>query len=245
MSTLPATQPSPDVTAVILAMTDGDQPYAPQAIGSVLAQTQRPAVVRVYVQQHNTWIDDVARRLPGFEIRRIGLMPPGQVRNLGAREAETEWVAYLDGDDWWYPRKQERQMPVARAGALVSGCDYHVVDAQGRHATAALCRHIPSASTWLMRRELLRNYPFLPQWQRHDDALWWAHYRAWEFTVRVPELLSAYRIRGDSMSSGTPGKRRKLAVLRWAGRPVVGPLLRLGTLGLHGLFRARRYTAAS
>ena len=148
----------------------------------------------MYVQHGNAWIAGIARKLPGFEVRRIDLMPPGHVRNLGAREAQTEWVAYLDGDDLWHPHKQERQIPAARQGALLIGCDYHLIDARGRHRTAALCRHIPSASTWLVRRELMLSCPFLLQWDRHADSAWWEHYRAWEFTARPPGRHSGNHI---------------------------------------------------
>ena len=229
-----------DVTAVVLAMTDSDRPYARRAIASVTNQTVRPDHVRVYVATDNAWIDEIAATLPGFEVRRIELAPAAHVRNLAAAQAQTTWVAYLDGDDLWEPRKQERQLALACQGAPFIGCDYYLTDDSGTMKVAAVCRNIPSASTWLVLRELMLNMPFDSGW-RHEDAAWWEHHRAWRFAARVPEALSGYRIRANSQSSGTAGKRRKQQVLRWAAMPVLGPLVQLSTWLLHRLYTAADY----
>ena len=36
-------------------------------------------------------------------------------RNFGIREAQGNWLAFLDSDDYWYPAKLERLMGVAKA----------------------------------------------------------------------------------------------------------------------------------
>lgn len=231
------------VTAAILLMTDGERPYAREAIASVYGQTVRPQQIRVYVEHANAWIDEMLREFPGVEARRIDLMPPGQVRNLAAREADSPWVAYLDGDDLWEPRKQASQLEVIEDRVALIGCDYYLMDATGRHRATAVCRHIPSASTWLARRELMLECPFRKGWTFHDDSLWWETYRGWSFTSRVPELLSAYRMKSQSRSDGTPGKRRKLQVLRMVQMPGVGPFVKLATGLMHKAHRDDRYPA--
>jgi glycosyltransferase involved in cell wall biosynthesis len=82
-----------------------------QAIDSVLAQTVLPAEVIVIDDGSS---DDTAARLTRY---------PGQVRycyqanqgvsaarNRGLAEARGEWIAFLDADDVWHPRKLELQL---------------------------------------------------------------------------------------------------------------------------------------
>lgn len=232
-----------DTTAIIIAMTDSEEPFALEAIRSVLNQSTRPEVIRVYVEHDNAWIEGLLPALGGVEVCRTDLAPPGTIRNVGAAQATTTWVAYLDGDDLWEPRKQEAQIAAARQGAGLVGCDYYLTDGNGQARVAAICRHIPSASTWFAKRELMLEHPFNPQWGRHEDSSWWEHNRAWTFTARVPQALSAYRIRQNSRSNDTPGKRRKLQVLDWADKPAVGPLVKAGAWLAHATYRATTYPA--
>jgi len=65
-------------------------------------------------------------------------------RNVAIERSSGEWIAFLDSDDWWYPRKLERYARAARrypeAGLLHSKMD--LVDAQGRYIlTSAIRRH--------------------------------------------------------------------------------------------------------
>lgn len=232
-----------ETTAVIIAMTDAEEPYALEAVRSVLNQSKRPEVIRVYVEHKNAWIDKLLQALPDVEICRTDLAPPGTIRNLGAAQASTPWVAYLDGDDLWEPGKQEAQISAASHGASLVGCDYYLTDASGQARVAAVCRHIPSASTWFAKRELMIERPFDPCWKRHEDSCWWEHNRAWTFTARVPQPLSAYRIRPSSRSDGVPGKRRKLRVLDLAGRPALGTLVKASAWLAHAAYRATTYPA--
>ena len=59
---------------------------------------------------------------------------PGRVRNVGVNLLETEWIAFLDSDDTWYPQKSIKQLRVAEqcdAVAVCSNAD-RIVDAASR-----------------------------------------------------------------------------------------------------------------
>jgi glycosyltransferase involved in cell wall biosynthesis len=92
------------------------------------------AIESVVAQSHPNWelllIDDGSTDASQSIARSYCERFPGQVhylthegranrgrsatRNLGLRHARGEFAAFLDGDDWWYPDKLERQIALFR-----------------------------------------------------------------------------------------------------------------------------------
>ncbi len=101
--------PTPLVTVVIPTYNYGA--YVGQAIDSVLAQTY-PAVEVVVVDDGST--DDTPARLAAYggRIRVVRQENRGlsAARNAGIAAATGEYVALLDSDDAFHPRKLELQM---------------------------------------------------------------------------------------------------------------------------------------
>jgi glycosyltransferase involved in cell wall biosynthesis len=92
--------------------------YLGQAIESVLGQS-RPAQQVIVVDDGST--DDCAA-VAGAYASRVQYVyqansSSGGARNAGARLATGDWLALLDGDDYWTPDKLALQMAAARAGA--------------------------------------------------------------------------------------------------------------------------------
>jgi glycosyltransferase involved in cell wall biosynthesis len=93
-----------------------------RALNSVTAQTWKDWEVLV-VDNHSQ--DETRRVVEGFREARMRLLTVhnhgviGLSRNLGVAAASGEYVAFLDSDDWWLPKKLERCVEALAAGADV------------------------------------------------------------------------------------------------------------------------------
>ena len=93
--------------------------YLGQAIESVRNQTY-PNWELLLVDDGSTdgssefaqeYADDNPGRVQYLSHPGSASLGAGQSRNLGIRHARGEFVAFLDGDDFWFPFKLERQVP--------------------------------------------------------------------------------------------------------------------------------------
>ena len=148
---------SPSVSTVIPAYNKAGT-IVP-TIESVLHQTVREVEILV-VDDGST--DDTrdrvarfGRRVRYFRQERAGV---SAARNRGIQEAQGEWVAFLDGDDLWLPRKLEHQLAaIAREPHLDAvQCSVHLVNDRLQVVEARRCD--PAHDT-LLNFLLFRNLP--------------------------------------------------------------------------------------
>lgn len=146
-----------NVSVVIVAYNKGDT--LAEAIESVLAQSYRDFEILV-VDDGST--DDTAARVRPYRSRVRYLVKPnggtGSARNLGIAEAQGRYVAFLDGDDLWLPRKLEVQMEAFRGEPEIVAvqCGAYCVDSRLRVLEERSCR--PARDT-LIDFLLFRNLP--------------------------------------------------------------------------------------
>lgn len=98
------------------------------ALASVARQTVTPTQVLVVDDSSTDDTAAVARGAP-LELEVIptdGPLGPAGARNAGTSHAIGEWVAFLDADDVWHPRKLEVQLETARRqpGAVLVATDW-------------------------------------------------------------------------------------------------------------------------
>ncbi|WP_051464200.1 glycosyltransferase family 2 protein [Aminiphilus circumscriptus] len=92
------------------------KPFVERTIASVLAQTERCFSLIVVDDGSTDGGADVVERIEDERIRLLRLRHGGvsKARNAGVRAAETELVAFLDGDDEWDPDHLETLLRLRR-----------------------------------------------------------------------------------------------------------------------------------
>lgn len=143
-------------------------------------------------------------------------------RNLALEQCRGSYVALLDADDLWRPRKLERQLALAeKTGADIVYCSYALIDEAGEKNGAPfvvrettdfekmlVCNTL-SCSTVFIKREAMR--PFDTRFYHEDYALWLELLRDGCRAVGTAEVLADYRILPGSRSNN----KWKSARHRW------------------------------
>lgn len=171
---------------------------AVRAVETALAQTLRAIEVVVVVDGRDPETIDALGRVADERLRVIvpdRNLGNGGARNLGIAHARAPWIAFLDDDDEWMPRKLEVQLAAARAQPLplpIVSC--HMIGRNElrefswprRHplpdeplSEYLFCRRSPFAgegmvqtSTILVPRALLARVPFAETMPRFVDLDW-------------------------------------------------------------------------
>ncbi len=206
--------PGPAVSVVIPTYNYG--PLVGEAVASVLAQT-RPAAEVIVVDDGST--DDTPARLAEFgdRIRVIRQANAGlsAARNAGITASAGEYVALLDSDDAFHPRKLERQVEYLAAHPAVGLCGtasfsdpgrmWPVVDGvpAGRRMTRdeLVLKAWFSPSSALFRRAVVDAVGlFDTELKSVEDRDYWIRASARFGVAKLADPLTFYRIQPGSMS---------------------------------------------
>jgi len=238
-------------TVSVVIPTRGRPRLVERAVRSALAQTLDPAEILVIVDGPDAASVEALGRISDPRLRIVTLeesVGPANARNAGVEASGGRWVAFLDDDDEWLPRKLEVQLAAANRSRHPRPIVISRFVARTSRGEAVWPRRVPAPSeplseylmvrrglflgeTWigtpmiLARTELLREVPFKNGMQVHED---------WDWVLRasrvegvgiefVSEALTVCRIHADpSSASVTHGWRSSLAWIR-ASRDLVTP----------------------
>src|SRR5580692_11674261 len=132
----------------------------------------RPAIESVFIQSFQDWELIIADDGSSMDTRRylgnleddprvkVIWLPhtgkPSVVSNVALREARGEYVAFLDSDDLWLPRKLEVQLEslLTHPERGWSYRKFAVVDGSGHPIVSARMRDWPTPSGWILEKLL-------------------------------------------------------------------------------------------
>ncbi|MFM7046670.1 MAG: glycosyltransferase family 2 protein [Actinomycetota bacterium] len=209
------------MTFDVVIPTFNHAPLLRKALESLLAQTHgdwRAYVVNNFSTDETI---EVITSLDDARINRIDFANEGVIgaaRNIGIRAGSAPYVAFLDSDDVWYPRKLERVMT-----AFVSGVDVvchaeYWVEPNGESRVVRYGRGKPvtfesllyegnslSTSAITMRRSLVESLDGFSTDRSfitaEDYDLWLRAAKSGASFVTLDEALGEFRRRDESESS--------------------------------------------
>lgn len=207
-----------NTVTVVIPVYNGAH-FVGRAIESVLAQTLPAAEVLVINDGSTDNIEEVIARY-GDAVRLVSQPNGGlsNARNTGTRLARSRYVAYLDADDWWHPRKLEAQIAAIEreegANASYTGLVFVNAATGEESSTAPLqverlqpllqwCNPGgPTGSSILVSKELMQRVgPFNERLPACEDwEMWFRLFRAGVKFAIAPEPLSYIRQSPSGMS---------------------------------------------
>lgn len=146
-------------------------------------------------------------------------------RTIAMREANGEYMAFLDSDDLWLPQKLEKQLRFMKErDASISCTSYEQINEDGGLRDCVI-KAIPSTSynrllldcpvgnsTVMYSVSKLGKFEVPNIRKRNDDALWLQMLRGGDCILGIPDVLMQYRVREGSISS------KKLDLVRYHWR---------------------------
>lgn len=207
-----------------------------QAIESVLAQSYRDFELLVINDCSKDSTESIIEEYAAKDKRVKMISNPYNIgvsnaRLKGLKAATGTWIAVLDSDDAWNPKKLEKQMALQKkTGALLLYTGSSFMDDEGNPINwvmnvpekvtyrTLLKQNILSNSSSLCRKDLFSRYYVVGDGMHEDFALWLNILKNGVTAYGVNEPLLMYRISRNSKT----GNKLKAAKMNWNTYRYVG-----------------------
>lgn len=227
----------PLVTIVTPAYNQAE--YLAETIESVLAQDY-PNIEYIVLDDGSTdSTPEVLQRYEGrAHVERHANMGQAATLNKGWANAKGEFLAYLSSDDRLLPNAVSRLVAalLAAPSAAVVYCDFYLIDAEGRRLREARAEDFdperlvvdlvcqPAVGAVFRREVFRREGGWNESLRQVPDFEFWLRARRQGDFLRVPELLSEYRVHEGSASFRPMPSERAEEIVRvmenyWADAP--------------------------
>lgn len=237
--------------------------YLAQTLRSVTEQTYLNLQIITVNDGSNDHTERIAQEFAHRDARIKVLSQPHKgasaARNCGLDYARGEYVAFLDGDDWWAPSKIEKHVAHLEGrrdlGASFSATQFVTVDGHLLHRRYPrthnisdyyiYCRNpITNGSTAVFRGEIFRQHRFDENKPRNNDVDCWLRIfftppRHWTLEG-VNEVLTYYRVTPNSLSDVLE-KHYEACLDTWAKTWIYAPEVAKKYAKLAEAFQLRSY----
>lgn len=217
-----------------------------ESIQSVLSQTYKDWELLVIDDGSTDQTAEIVQEVADGDVRvklMLNRVNMGVVasRNRGLAEASGDYIAFLDSDDLWKPKKLERQLGyMEEKKAVLSYGACEVTNGKVRYVPETLeFRHalygnvMPCLTVMIHKVKWQEKYPNckieFPDIRHEDYALWLKMLQTGEVAYGIQEPLAIYREGGESLSGN------KLRAAAWTYH-IFRDYLRMGLLRSAGSF---------
>lgn len=211
------------LVSVVVPTHNGER-FLAETLSSILAQTHPPLEVIVVNDGSEDRSVEIASSF-GDPVRIVGQPRggPASARNLGIGSARGSFIAFLDHDDLWNPRKLELQMAAFAAQDSLDVCVGHIQSFRGEFSGAdmeMIGGPVPGylSVTMLARRQSFDRVGLLdPSREHSDSAEWFLRGERMGLSVRLlAEVLTYHRSHDTNRSllKGNDSRREFLQLAK-------------------------------
>ena len=200
--------------AAIIPVHNGAQ-YIREALASVYAQTYLPREIIVIDDGSTDNTSEIVKSFPDVIYHYQHQAGAAEARNAGVERATTLFIAFLDADELWTPKKTEKQLQL-----IFQHCEVGIVSGRMQQFTSEQAGKIILSGTasdsqlltaLLLRREIFwRVGPLRSTWTIGETIEWWA--RAVDLNigrVALPETVYLRRRHAKNLGRTTEHSRHE------------------------------------